>query len=171
MTAAIEAARRDGDSLGGVVTVVARAVPPGLGEPVFDRLEADLAKGMLSLPAAKGFEVGSGFAGTRMTGRVHNDAFEPGPDGPTTTTNHSGGVQGGISNGADVIARVAFKPTATISSEQKTVTADGRPTVLAAKGRHDPCVLPRAVPLVEAMMLLVIADHWLRQQANEVLPR
>ena len=171
ITAAIEAARRDGDSLGGIVTVVARSVPAGLGEPVFDRLEADLAKGMLSLPASKGFEVGSGFAGTRMTGRTHNDAFEPGPDGPTTTTNNSGGVQGGISNGADVLCRVAFKPTATISSEQKTVTTDGRPTVLAAKGRHDPCVLPRAVPLVEAMMLLVLADHWLRQQANEVLPR
>lgn len=169
MTAAIEAARRDGDSLGGIVTVVARSVPAGLGEPVFDRLEADLAKGMLSLPASKGFEIGSGFAGTRMTGRAHNDPFEPGPDGPTTTSNHSGGVQGGISNGADVICRVAFKPTATISSEQKTVTTDGEATVLAAKGRHDPCVLPRAVPLVEAMMLLVVADHWLRQRASDVL--
>lgn len=171
MTEAIEAARRDGDSLGGIVTVVARSVPAGLGEPVFDRLEADLAKGMLSLPAAKGFEIGSGFAGTRMTGRAHNDAFEPGPSGPVTTTNNSGGVQGGISNGADVICRVAFKPTATIASEQKTVTTAGEPTVLAAKGRHDPCVLPRAVPLVEAMMLLVVADHWLRHKAVEVLPR
>ncbi len=170
MTEAIEAARRDGDSLGGVVTVIARGVPGGLGEPVFDKLDADLAKGMLSLPAAKGFEIGSGFGGTTMTGRAHNDPFEPGPDGPVTTTNHSGGVQGGISNGADIICRVAFKPTATISSEQKTVTTDGEPTMLAAKGRHDPCVLPRAVPLVEAMTLLVLADHWLRQQATDVLP-
>jgi len=165
MTDAIEQARRDGDSLGGVVTAVARRVPAGLGEPVFDRLEADLAKGMLSLPATKGFEIGSGFASSMMTGREHNDPFVAGPEGPTTTTNHSGGVQGGISNGADIVFRVAFKPTATISSEQKTVTTSGEPAVLAAKGRHDPCVLPRAVPLVEAMALVVLADHWLRQQA------
>ncbi len=171
MTAAIDAARRDGDSLGGVVTVIARGVPAGLGEPVFDKLDAELAKAMISLPAAKGFEIGSGFAGTKMTGRSHNDAFEPGVDGPVTATNHSGGVQGGISNGADIVCRVAFKPTATISSEQKTVTTDGDATVLAAKGRHDPCVLPRAVPLVEAMMLLVLADHWLRQAATDVLDR
>ncbi|MEM9614527.1 MAG: chorismate synthase [Actinomycetota bacterium] len=170
MTGAIEQARRDGDSLGGVVTVVARNVPAGLGEPVFDKLDAELAKAMLSLPAAKGFEIGSGFAGTRMTGLAHNDAFEPGPDGrPVTATNHSGGVQGGISNGADVVCRVAFKPTATISSEQKTVTTDGEATTLAARGRHDPCVLPRAVPMVEAMMLLVLADHWLRQHATDAL--
>ncbi len=169
MTSAIEAARRDGDSLGGVVTVVARRVPSGLGEPVFDKLDADLAKAMLSLPAAKGFEIGSGFAGTRMTGRAHNDPFEPGPDGPRTTTNHSGGVQGGISNGADIVCRVAFKPTATISSAQKTVDTEGNPVELAARGRHDPCVLPRAVPLVEAMMLLVLADHWLRQRATDAL--
>ncbi len=170
MTSDIEQARRDGDSLGGVVTVVARNVPAGLGEPVFDKLDAELAKAMLSLPAAKGFEIGSGFAGTRMTGLNHNDAFEPGPDGrPITATNHSGGVQGGISNGADVMCRVAFKPTATISSEQKTVTTEGEATTLAAKGRHDPCVLPRAVPMVEAMMLLVLADHWLRQHATDAL--
>ncbi|MEM9564564.1 MAG: chorismate synthase [Actinomycetota bacterium] len=169
MTTAIEQARRDGDSLGGVVTVVARGMPAGLGEPVFDKLDADLAKGMLSLPAAKGFEVGSGFAGTRMTGLTHNDPFEPGPDGPRTVTNHSGGVQGGISNGADVVCRVAFKPTATIASAQKTVDVAGDAVELAARGRHDPCVLPRAVPLVEAMMLLVLADHWLRQQAIDVL--
>ena len=169
MTAAIEQARRDGDSLGGVVSVVARRMPAGLGEPVFDRLDADLAKAMLSLPASKGFEIGSGFAGTAMTGIEHNDPFVPGPDGPTTTSNHSGGVQGGISNGADLLCRVAFKPTATISSEQKTVTTTGEPTTLAAKGRHDPCVLPRAVPLVEAMMLLVLADHWLRQRAIDAL--
>ena len=171
MTEAIERARRNGDSLGGVVAVVARRVPAGLGEPVFDRLEADLAKAMLSLPACKGFEIGSGFGGTTMTGLEHNDPFVPGPDGPVTTTNHSGGVQGGISNGADIVCRVAFKPTATIASEQKTVTTSGQPTTLAAKGRHDPCVLPRAVPLVEAMMLLVLADHWLRQQATRALDR
>lgn len=170
MATAIEQARRDGDSLGGVVTVVARRVPVGLGEPVFDKLDAELAKAMLSLPAAKGFEIGSGFAGTRLTGSANNDPFEPGPDGrPVTTTNHSGGVQGGISNGADIVCRVAFKPTATISSEQKTVTTAGEATTLAASGRHDPCVLPRAVPLVEAMTLLVLADHWLRQQATASL--
>lgn len=170
ITSAIEQARRDGDSLGGVVTLVARGVPAGLGEPVFDKLDAELAKAMLSLPAAKGFEVGSGFAGTRLTGLAHNDPFVPGPDGSiTTTSNHSGGIQGGISNGNDLVCRVAFKPTATISSEQKTVTVDGEPTTLAAHGRHDPCVLPRAVPLVEAMALLVVADHWLRQAATRIL--
>ncbi len=170
MTAAIEQARRDGDSLGGVVTVVARNVPAGLGEPVFDKLDAELAKAMISLPAAKGFEIGSGFAGTRLTGLAHNDPFVPGPAGAiVTATNHSGGVQGGISNGADLVCRVAFKPTATIASEQKTVTTAGEPTTLAAKGRHDPCVLPRAVPLVEAMALCVLADHWLRQAATRVL--
>lgn len=172
MAAAIEAARRDGDSLGGVVTCVARSVPAGLGEPVFDRLEADLAKAMLSLPAAKGFESGSGFAGTRMTGSEHNDTFAPGPDGrPVTVTNRSGGVQGGISNGADVVVRVAFKPTATIASPQETVTRTGEAVTLEAKGRHDPCVLPRAVPVVEAMALLVLADHWMRQRALDVFPR
>jgi chorismate synthase len=171
MEAAIEQARRDGDSLGGVVTCVARNVPPGLGDPVFDKLDATLGGAMLSLPAAKGVEIGSGFAGTRLTGRTHNDPFEPGPGGrPHTTTNLSGGIQGGISNGEDVIVRVAFKPTATISSEQKTVTRDNEAVTLAAKGRHDPCVLPRAVPLVEAMTLLVLADHWLRQRAVDVLP-
>lgn len=172
MVEAIERARRDGDSLGGVVECVVRNVPAGLGEPVFDRLDADLAKAMLSLPAAKGFEVGSGFRGTRLTGLQHNDPFVPGPDGrPRTTTNHSGGVQGGISNGEDIVLRVAFKPTATIASPQQTVDTDGNEIELAARGRHDPCVLPRAVPVVESMALLVIADHWLRQRALDVLPR
>ncbi len=172
MTAAIEEARRNGDSLGGVVTFVARNVPAGLGEPVFDKIDADLAKAMISLPAAKGFEIGSGFDGTRLTGLSHNDPFEPGPDGrPVTTTNNSGGVQGGMTTGGTIVGRVAFKPTATISSEQKTVTTGNELTTLAAKGRHDPCVLPRAVPLVEAMTLLVIADHLMRQQAIELLPR
>jgi chorismate synthase len=170
IVAAIDAARRDGDSLGGVVTCVVRGCPPGLGEPVFDRLHADLGKGVLSLPACKGFEIGSGFAGTRLTGRAHNDPFVPGPDGrPRTATNNSGGVQGGISNGEDIVLRAAFKPTATISSLQQTVDRANNPVELAAKGRHDPCVLPRAVPMVEAMVLLVLADHWLRQRALDVL--
>ena len=171
MTAAIEQARRDGDSLGGVVQAVARSVPAGLGEPVFHKLEADLAGALLSLPAAKGFEIGSGFAGARLTGLAHNDPFEAGEGGRVrTAANRSGGVQGGISNGADISVRVAFKPTATIASEQQTVTRSGEPTTLAARGRHDPCVLPRAVPMVEAMVLLVLADHWLRQRAVDVLP-
>ena len=165
ITEAIENARRDGDSLGGVVSCVARSVPPGLGEPVFDKLEADLAKAVMSLPATKGFEIGSGFGATAMTGREHNDPFVPGPDGPRTTTNNSGGIQGGITNGETVLLRAAFKPTATIASPQQTVTRDGEATTLEAKGRHDPCVLPRAVPMVEAAVLLVLADHWLRQRA------
>ncbi|MEZ5322868.1 MAG: chorismate synthase [Microthrixaceae bacterium] len=168
---AIDGARRSGDSLGGIITCVARGVPAGLGEPVFDRLDADLAGAMLSLPATKGFEIGSGFAGTRLTGSEHNDPFVPGPDGrPVTTTNRSGGVQGGITNGADVVFRVAFKPTATIASPQHTVTRSNEPTTLEAKGRHDPCVVPRAVPVVEAAALLVLADHLLRQRAIDVLP-
>lgn len=166
----IDAARERGDSLGGVVECVARGVPPGLGEPVFDKLEADLAKALLSLPAAKGFEVGSGFAGTRMTGIEHNDAFLPGPDGrPRTETNFSGGIQGGISNGETLRLRVAFKPTATIRLEQRTVDRAGHATTLSARGRHDPCVLPRAVPMVEAMVCLVLVDHWLRQRAVDAL--
>lgn len=167
MTEAIEQARRDGDSLGGTVSCVARGVPEGWGEPVFDKLEADLAKALMSLPASKGFEVGSGFAATTMTGREHNDPFVPGADGrPRTRTNHSGGVQGGISNGEDITLRVAFKPTATIASPQDTVTRDGQAVTLQATGRHDPCVLPRAVPMVDAAVLLVLADHWLRQAAT-----
>jgi len=169
MTFAIEDARRNGDSLGGIVSCVARNMPAGLGEPVFDRLEADLAKGMLSLPAVKGFDIGAGFDAVAMTGLEHNDPFVPGADGPATSSNRSGGVQGGISNGADLLFRVAFKPTATISSAQQTVDTDNNPVTLEAKGRHDPCVLPRAVPMVEAMALLTLADHWLRQQATDVL--
>ena len=170
MTAAIEQARKDGDSLGGIVRTVVKNVPTGLGEPVFDRLEADLAKAMLSLPATKGFDIGSGFGAVEMTGSTHNDAFIPGPDGvPATATNHSGGVQGGISNGQPLVFRTAFKPTATISSEQDTVTTDGEAVKLAAKGRHDPCVLPRAVPMVDAMTALVLADHELRQLKHTIL--
>ncbi len=172
MTEAIEAARRRGDSLGGVVECVARGVPPGLGEPVFDKLEADLAKALISLPAAKGFEIGSGFEGTRLTGIEHNDPFVPGEDGrPRTSSNRSGGIQGGISNGEAVVTRVAFKPTATISQAQQTVDREGNAVTLEAQGRHDPCVLPRAVPMVEAMVCLVLADHWLRQKSLDVLPR
>ena len=170
MTEAIEGARRDGDSLGGIVTCVALGVPAGLGVPVFDRMEADLAKAMLSLPASKGFDIGSGFDAVAMTGRTHNDPFAPGPDGrPITTSNRSGGVQGGITNGADICFRVAFKPTATISSAQDTVNAQNEAIVLEARGRHDPCVLPRAVPMVEAMALVTLADHWLRQRTVDVL--
>jgi chorismate synthase len=165
MIAAIERARADGDSLGGTITCVARGIPAGLGEPVFDKLEADLAKAMLSLPASKGFEIGSGFAGTRTRGSEHNDAFEMRDDTVRTATNRSGGVQGGISNGENILFRVAFKPTSTIAREQKTVTATGEETTLAARGRHDPCVLPRAVPIVEAMAALVLCDHALRQRA------
>ncbi|MCC5899170.1 MAG: chorismate synthase [Phormidium sp. BM_Day4_Bin.17] len=165
--AAIEAARKQGDSLGGVVECVARGVPKGLGEPVFDKLEADLAKAVMSLPATKGFEIGSGFAGTRLTGHEHNDEFYADGEGNIRThTNHSGGIQGGISNGEAIAIRAAFKPTATIRKEQRTVTRDGQNTVLAAKGRHDPCVLPRAVPMVEAMVALVLCDHLLRHQAQ-----
>jgi chorismate synthase len=172
MEEAIDAARGRGDSLGGVVECVARNVPPGLGEPVFHKLEADLAQGLLSLPASKGFEIGSGFAGTRMTGIEHNDAFVPGPDGrPRTASNRSGGIQGGITNGEPIELRVAFKPTATIRLEQDTVDRDNQASRLAAGGRHDPCVLPRAVPMVEAMVCLVLADHWLRQRAVDALPR
>lgn len=170
MIEAIEAARRRGDSLGGVVACVARGVPPGLGDPVFDKLEADLAKSLLSLPAARGFEIGSGFAAAAMTGTEHNDPFVAGPDGrPRTLSNHSGGVQGGISNGEDILVRVAFKPTATIAAEQRTVDNSNQEVTLAARGRHDPCVLPRAVPMVEAMVCLVLADHWLRQRTVEAL--
>ena len=166
----IDAARTRGDSLGGVVECVARNVPPGLGEPVFDKLEAELASALMSLPASKGFEIGSGFDGTRMTGIEHNDPFVPGEDGrPHTESNRSGGIQGGITNGEPVVLRVAFKPTATISKAQQTVTRDGESTTLEAQGRHDPCVLPRAVPIVEAMVCLVLADHWLRQRAVDVL--
>ncbi|HEX5175727.1 MAG TPA: chorismate synthase, partial [Chthoniobacteraceae bacterium] len=165
MIRAIEQARADGDSLGGIVECVTRGVPPGLGEPVFDKLEADLAKAMLSLPATKGFEIGSGFAASTMKGSEHNDPFEIRDGVAHTTSNRSGGVQGGISNGETIIFRVAFKPTATIAREQKTITAAKKETTLTARGRHDPCVLPRAVPIVEAMTALVLCDHALRQKA------
>jgi chorismate synthase len=162
----IEQVRREGDSIGGVVECVARQVPKGLGAPVFDKLEADLAKAVMSLPASKGFEIGSGFAGTLLTGSQHNDEFYNKAGEIRTLTNRSGGTQGGISNGENIVLRVAFKPTATIRKEQRTVTAAGEETTLAGKGRHDPCVLPRAVPMVEAMVALVLCDHLLRHQGQ-----
>ena len=170
MIALIERMRKSGDSVGGIIECIIRSVPSGLGEPVFDKLEADLAKAMLSLPATKGFEIGSGFSATRMRGSEHNDAFQIRDNQVRTVTNRSGGVQGGISNGEDIYFRVAFKPTATIARAQKTVTNKKREASLEARGRHDPCVLPRAVPMVEAMCALVLADHVLRQHANRILP-
>ena len=162
----IKKARKDGDSLGGVVEVVARGVPPGLGEPVFDKLDALLARALLSLPACKGFEIGSGFAGTSMTGSEHNDSFYSDSGRIRTRTNHSGGVQGGISNGENILLRAAFKPTATIAKEQNTVNKFGKETTIKGRGRHDPCVLPRAVPMVESMVALVLCDLLLRQSVN-----
>jgi chorismate synthase len=161
----IKAIRGQGNSVGGVIECVIRNCPPGLGDPIFDKLEADLAKAMLSIPATKGFEIGSGFAGTLLTGRDHNDPFVMEGDAVRTTSNRSGGIQGGISNGESIVFRVAFKPTATIMTNQQTVTSDGQNTELQGKGRHDACVLPRAVPIVEAMAILVLTDHFLRQRA------
>jgi chorismate synthase len=162
----IKQVRSDGDSVGGIIECRVRGVPAGLGEPVFDRLEADLAKAMLSLPATKGFEIGSGFAGTLLKGSEHNDLFEV-RDGKThAASNRAGGVLGGISSGEEIVFRVAFKPTATILQSQKTVDVHGAETELMGKGRHDPCVLPRAVPIVEAMTALVLVDHWMRQSAQ-----
>ena len=173
MEAIIRAVRADGDTIGGVVRVVARGVPAGLGDPVFDKLEADLAKGLMSLPAAKGVESGSGFSGSRMRGSAHNDAFEPGPAPGSirTRTNHSGGIQGGISNGMPVTFAVAFKPVATVFRPQDTVDDQGREARIKPRGRHDPCVVPRAVPMVEAMVALVLCDHLLRWRALGVPPR
>ena len=169
MVKKIEAARKSGDSLGGVVECQLRKVPVGLGEPVFDKLEADLAKAMLSINASKGFEIGSGFAGTLMQGSTHNDVFFDDNGSVSTKTNYSGGVQGGISNGMPIIFRVAFKPTPTIIREQETVNLEGEDVVFHGRGRHDPCVLPRAVPIVEAMAALVLCDHFLRFRAYKNL--
>lgn len=166
MIALIKRMRSEGNSVGGVVECVARNVPAGLGEPVFDKLEAELARAMMSLPATKGFEIGSGFGGTQMTGREHNDPFFMDGERVRTKTNRSGGVQGGISNGENLVFRVAFKPTATIMTAQETVSSDGKGTELTGRGRHDPCVLPRAIPMVEAMTALVLCDHALRQRAQ-----
>ena len=158
--------RKEGDSVGGVILSRVRNLPVGLGAPVFDRLEADLAKAMLSLPATKGFEVGSGFDGSLLRGSEHNDLFENRDGQIRTITNRSGGVQGGISNGEELYFRTAFKPTATILQEQQTVDQDGKETVLVGRGRHDPCVVPRAVPIVEAMTALVLVDHLMRHRGQ-----
>ena len=162
----IEKMRRAGDSVGGIVEGVARGVPPGWGEPVFDRLEADLAKAMLSLPASKGFDIGSGFSSILLTGTRHNDLFRMKAGKVRTLTNRSGGIQGGISNGETIYFRVAFKPVATVMHQQQTVSESLENTKLKGRGRHDPCVLPRAVPMVEAMTALVLVDHALRQKAQ-----
>ena len=166
MMEAIAAAKKAGDSVGGIVTCVCRNVPAGWGEPVFGKLEAALAQAMLSLPATKGFEIGSGFAGTRLRGSAHNDAFVMKGGRLGTATNRSGGVQGGISNGEPIVFRVAFKPPATIGVAQKTVDFNGKSVTLEAGGRHDPCVVPRAVPIVEAMAALVLADAALIQKTR-----
>lgn len=166
MQAEIEAAKEAKDSIGGVVTCVCRGVPAGWGEPVFDKLEAKMAQAMLSIPATKGFEIGSGFSGTQMRGSIHNDPFVMKGNRLGTLTNYSGGTQGGISNGEPIIFRVAFKPPATIGQVQHTADFDGDEVVLEAKGRHDPCVVPRAVPIVETMSALVLADFALRQKTR-----
>lgn len=158
-----------GDSVGGVVSCVIRNVPVGLGEPTFEKLEAKLAQAMLAIPATKGFEIGSGFAGTRLRGSRHNDPFTQKDGRLGTVTNRSGGIQGGISNGEPINLRIAFKPPATISLPQETVDFSGREAVLEAKGRHDPCVVARAVPIVEGMAALVILDMLLRQEARKAL--
>ncbi|MGQ9901417.1 MAG: chorismate synthase [Fimbriimonadales bacterium] len=163
----IEQVRKQGDSIGGVIRCIVRNAPPGWGSPVFDKLEADLAKAVMSLPASKGFEIGSGFRGTRMRGSEHNDEFYVDEAGRVRTrTNFSGGVQGGISNGETIDLRIAFKPTATIFKPQATISESGETATLQARGRHDPCVLPRAVPMVEAMVALVLVDHALRHRGQ-----
>jgi chorismate synthase len=168
MIALIESVRKEGDTVGGIVTCIAKNVPAGLGEPVFDKLHADLGKAMLSINAVKGFEFGSGFSGSSMRGSEHNDIFIPGTGKRKiiTATNRSGGIQGGISNGEEIYFRVAFKPVATIIQKQRTVNSKGQPVEMMGKGRHDPCVVPRAVPIVEAMCALVLVDHLMRQKTT-----
>ena len=164
----IEQVRKAGDTIGGIISCVAKGVPVGLGEPVFDKLHADMGKAMLSINAVKGFEYGSGFEGVKMNGSLHNDAFVFESNAIKTKTNHSGGIQGGISNGDDIYFRVAFKPVATIMQKQNTVNANGEAVEMTGKGRHDPCVLPRAVPIVEAMAALVLVDHLLRSKNSKL---
>lgn len=165
----ILAVRKAGDTIGGVVSGVVSGVPPGWGEPVFDKLQADLAKAMLSINACKGFEYGSGFGGVGLRGSEHNDAFYTDDSGRVRTRhNRSGGIQGGISNGEDIYFRVAFKPVATIVADQESIDEAGQPVTVTGKGRHDPCVLPRAVPIVDNMCALVLADHWLRQRGAKL---
>ncbi len=164
----IKKLQKEGDSCGGVIECLVRNVPSGLGMPVFDKLEADLAKALMSLPATKGFEIGSGFSGTYLTGSQHNDQFISSDDigKLKTVSNNSGGIQGGISNGENIEMKIAFKPTATIAKEQRTINAEGQEVLMKAKGRHDPCVLPRAVPMVDSMVALVLADHLLLHHAQ-----
>ena len=167
----IEKVRDEGDTVGGAIVVVAKNVPAGWGEPVFDKLHADLAKALMSIPAVKSLEIGAGLSGTLMKGSEHNDSFVSGKsDGRVieTSTNRSGGIQGGISNGEDIAIRIGFKPVATIKKTQNTVNSDGEEIKLSGKGRHDPCVLPRAIPIVEAMVALVLADHSLRQRTSRL---
>ncbi len=168
MIALIDEVRLDRDTVGGVVTCVIKNTPPGLGEPVFDRLHAELGKAMLSINAVKGFEYGSGFEGVKMRGSKHNDAFVKEGDQIHTSTNHSGGIQGGISNGEDIYFKVAFKPVATIMQDQESLNEAGETVTVSGKGRHDPCVVPRAVPIVEAMAALVIADYFLLSKSNKL---
>ena len=168
MIEAIEAVKREGDTIGGVVTAVIQGVPSGLGEPVFDKLHAVLGQAMLSINAVKGFEFGSGFEGTRLKGSEHNDSFTKDGDKTSTTSNHSGGIQGGISNGQDIYFNVAFKPVATIMKEQRSINNQGETATVKGRGRHDPCVVPRAVPIVEAMAALVIADFLLLSKSDKI---
>ena len=168
MIALIDETRKNRDTIGGVVTCVAQGVPVGLGEPAFDKLHAELGKAMLSINAVKGFEYGSGFEGIKMLGSQHNDIFYTDEDGRIRTkTNYSGGIQGGISNGEDIYFKVAFKPVATIMQDQESVNEAGKNVIVSGKGRHDPCVVPRAVPIVEAMAALVLADFYLRNKASK----
>ncbi|MEZ5036637.1 MAG: chorismate synthase [Chitinophagales bacterium] len=160
----IKQIRKEGDTIGGIVSCVIQGVPVGLGEPVFDKLHADLGKAMLSINACKGFEYGSGFAGLNLKGSQHNDLFYKENDTVKTKTNYSGGIQGGISNGMDIYFNTAFKPVATIMRDQVSIDTEGNEAIVSGKGRHDPCVLPRAVPIVEAMAALVIVDHLLRNK-------
>jgi chorismate synthase len=160
--------RKKGDSVGGIIRAMSRNVPVGLGEPVFDKLTADLAKALMSLPATRGVEFGLGFQSVSLSGSEHNDAYVIKDGEVRTRSNRSAGIQGGISNGEDIDLRIAFKPTATINHEQETVTRNAKSTTFQAKGRHDPCVLPRAVPMVEAMIHLVLADHYLRQNSSRL---
>lgn len=168
MIAKIEEVGSNNDTIGGVIQAVIQSVPVGLGEPVFNKLHADLASAMLGINAVKGFEYGSGFEGTKLVGSEHNDIFENAKEGVCTRTNYSGGIQGGISNGEDIYFNVAFKPVATLLKEQETINKDGEATIINPKGRHDPCVLPRAVPIVEAMSALVVADHILLSRTNQL---
>lgn len=168
MIALIDSVRLDRDTIGGVITCVIKNCPPGLGEPVFDRLHAELGKAMLSINAVKGFEYGSGFEGVKMRGSQHNDTFVREGEKVHTLTNHSGGIQGGISNGEDIYFRVAFKPVATIMQDQESLNEAGETVTVSGKGRHDPCVVPRAVPIVEAMAALVIADYLLLSKTNKL---